>query len=196
MKKFKNTWSLAVAALGLAISAPAFASGPLNLNSNDPDGVERWPAGGANIPYNPDQNGLAGVMDAVTVSAAFAEWQSIATATGTYSNNGTLAADIIVANFCSPPPFNPSPPIVGPGCHLIGNLFFGLNVSDGLSPIVFDDDGSIFLTLFGEVGQDKPQQGGSDGWNRHFADQHDTDPHEPHDVYPLDGRRKEPPPRG
>ncbi len=149
MKNIRN--SLVSGILATVIAAPALAGGPLNLNPNDPDNFERWPGGGANIPYNPDQNGIPGVMDAATVAAATGEWQSVASATATYSNNGTLVADIVSNNFCSPPPFNPGP-ISFPGCHLIDNLFFGTNVSDGLSPIVFDDDGSIFFIMFGFSG--------------------------------------------
>ena len=121
--------------LGLA-SAPALAGGPLNLNPADPDGVERWPNGGLDIPFNPDQGGIPGVMDVGTVTLATGAWEAIPSATNTYSNNGTLPFDVDATNFF---PF-------------IENLFFGTNNSDGLSPIVFDDDGSIFLTLFGPSG--------------------------------------------
>lgn len=134
------------------IAAPAFGAGPLNLNPNDPDNFSRWAGGGANIPWNPDQGGLPGVMDAATVAAATAVWESVPTATATYSNNGALSVDIDATNFCgAPPAFPPTPPAI-PGCPLLDNLFVGANVSDGLSPIVFDDDGSIFVLLFGPSG--------------------------------------------
>ena len=121
--------------MGLA-SASVLASGPLNLNPNDPDGVERWPNGGANIPFNVDQGGIPGVMDKATIVAAFAAWEGVSTSTATYSDNGDLGFDVDVTNYV---PF-------------VDNLFFGNNNSDGLSPVVFDDDGSIFLDLFGASG--------------------------------------------
>ena len=34
----------------------------------------------------------------------------------------------------------------------VENLYFGTNNADGFSPIVFDDDGSIFVALFGSSG--------------------------------------------
>ena len=107
MKNIRNSFLTGI--LVSLIAAPVLASGPLNLNPLDPDGFERWAAGGASIPYNPDLGGIAGVMDAGTVAAAFAEWASVATATATYSDNGFLPADIDGTNFCSPPPFLPGP---------------------------------------------------------------------------------------
>ena len=130
-----------------ALSAAAFAGGPLNLNPNDPDGVERWPNGGVGIPYNVD--GVpAGGPDALAlgpltyneavaaVEAALATWESIPTATQTYSTPGPMPFDIDVTNYA---PF-------------VENLFFGTNNSDGFSPVVFDADGSIFVDLFGVSG--------------------------------------------
>ncbi|MDJ0908083.1 MAG: pre-peptidase C-terminal domain-containing protein [Woeseiaceae bacterium] len=130
-----------------ALSATAIASGPLNQNPNDPDNVERWPNGGLNIPFNPDgapggdPNALAlgplTYLEAVAeTEMAFARWQSIPTATATYSNNGPMPFDIDVTNYF---PF-------------VTNLFFGFNDSDGFSPIVYDQDGSIFVDLFGVSG--------------------------------------------
>ncbi|HSR68373.1 MAG TPA: pre-peptidase C-terminal domain-containing protein [Acidobacteriota bacterium] len=137
------------AALVLAFALPAFAGGPLNLNPNDPDNVERWPNGGADIPYNPDQGGFATLSNAQFVQLVVDStqaWADVPSASNTYQNNGLMPVDIDATNFCSPPPFNPGP-ISFPGCHLIDNLFFGTNVSDGFSPIVADEDGSIFATL-------------------------------------------------
>jgi len=138
-----------VAATGAltALATSALASGPLNTNPNDPDGVERWPNGGQNIPFNPDGVPVGGptalalgpltyeeaVADTV---AAFARWQGISSASATYSNNGPMPFDIDVTNYF---PF-------------VTNLFFGENVSDGFSPIVYDADGSIFVDLFGVSG--------------------------------------------
>ena len=47
-----------VAATATLASASVLAGGPLNTNPADPDGVERWPNGGTEIPYNIDQGGL------------------------------------------------------------------------------------------------------------------------------------------
>lgn len=118
------------------IAVNVFAGGPLNLNSNDPDNVERWANGGASIPFNPDLGNLGALTNADAVAAverAFQVWEDVATATATYSNNGLLPFDIDDSNYL---------PFV--------NLLFGLpSTPDGLSPIVFDEDGAIFDTLFG-----------------------------------------------
>ena len=53
----------ALVALALSLgTASVFAGGPLDLNPNDPDNFTRWAAGGTNIPFNPDQGGLAGTL--------------------------------------------------------------------------------------------------------------------------------------
>ncbi|MBL4828219.1 MAG: fibronectin type III domain-containing protein [Spongiibacteraceae bacterium] len=114
----------------------AYAGGPLELNPNDPNNVERWPNGGANIPFNPDLGGL-GTLDNTQaveqVEAAFNTWQNIETASASYSNNGTMPFDIDASNFM---------PFAG--------LVFDIPAeADGLSPIIFDEDGSIFDTIFG-----------------------------------------------
>ena len=138
-----------------ALSTPAFllaayssfAGGPLNLNAADPDNVERWPSGGAGIPFNIDgvpaggPGALAlGTQDWTTayadVVAATGQWAGVASATNTYSDNGPMPFDIDATNFA---PF-------------IQNLFSGTNISDGFSPIALDVDGSIFLALFGSSG--------------------------------------------
>ncbi len=130
----------------LLVSIPAYAGGPLDRNPNDPDGVERWPNGGANIPFNVDGVPTGGLDNALgpfsydeavaEVIAAFQRWQSIPSATQTYSDNGPMPVDITVDNYA---PF-------------VQNLFFGGNTSDGFSPVVFDADGSIFTDLFGISG--------------------------------------------
>jgi len=137
MKNIRNSFLTGI--MVSLIAAPVFASGPLNLNPNDPDNLERWAGGGADIPWNPDQGGLGPLNNAQAVAmtaAAYDEWETVATATATYSNNGSMPFDVDVTNFA---PF-------------IDNLFFGNNTSDGLSPIVYDEDGSIFLALFGPSG--------------------------------------------
>ncbi|MEM8547972.1 MAG: carboxypeptidase-like regulatory domain-containing protein [Pseudomonadota bacterium] len=138
---------LTTVAIASCASASVLASGPLNLNPNDPIGIERWPNGGANIPWNPDgvPVGGAGALalgpltwtEAVDQTAtAFAQWAGIASATATYSNNGPMPFDVDETNFA---PF-------------VDNLFNGNNNSDGFSPIVYDDDGAIFVALFGVSG--------------------------------------------
>lgn len=121
------------------LSATTMAGGPLNLNPNDPEGVERWPNGGQDIPYNIDLGGL-GPLDnteaVAMVEAALGSWEGIASATATYTTSGQLAFDVDSTNFA---PF-------------VDNLFFGNNNADGLSPVVFDEDGSIFVALFGVSG--------------------------------------------
>ncbi len=148
MADIKTLLRRATAACALtALSASALGSGPLNPNPNDPDNVERWPNGGANIPFNPDGVPAGGVgslalgpltyTEAVAeTEAAFARWQGIPSATATYSNNGPMPFDIDETNFF---PF-------------VENLFFGTNNADGFSPIAYDDDGAIFVALFGVSG--------------------------------------------
>ena len=138
---------LTTVAIASCASASVLASGPLNLNPNDPEGIERWPTGGANIPWNPD--GIpAGGADALALGPltwneaaqqtrdAFQAWQNIPSATATYQEGDPLPFDVDETNFA---PF-------------IDNLFFGNNNADGLSPIVYDDDGAIFVALFGVSG--------------------------------------------
>ncbi len=118
----------------ILLSIPLFAGGPLNLNPSDPDGVERWPGGGAGIPFNTDFGGLGPLTngDAITmVLDSLVAWTVVPTASNTYSNDGPIGFDVDSTNFA---PF-------------ISNLFSGTNVSDGLSPVVFDEDGSIFAML-------------------------------------------------
>lgn len=142
-----NTIRCATILAAGALSLSALAGGPLNVNPADPDGVERWPNGGVGIPFNPDGAPAGGVSanalgpftyeEAVAqTEEAFARWQAIPSATATYSNNGALPFDVDVTNYA---PF-------------VDNLFFGGSTPDGLSPIVYDADGSIFLDLFGDSG--------------------------------------------
>ena len=125
-----------VAATATLASASVLAGGPLNTNPADPDGVERWPNGGTEIPYNIDQGGLGPLSPAEAVAlveGALMTWTSIPTASNAYVTTGQIPFDVDETNFA---PF-------------IDNLFFGGNTADGLSPIVFDEDGAIFAALFG-----------------------------------------------
>ncbi len=90
-----------------------------------------YPGGGANIIFNPDQGGLGPLTNAQAVTAvtqAFQAWADVSTASATFLNDGQMPFDVTLANVG--PILNPPAP-------------------DGLSPIVFDEDGSIFTALFG-----------------------------------------------
>ncbi len=90
-----------------------------------------YPGGGVDIPFNPDQGGLGPLTNAegvAVVEQSFQAWADVATASATFLNAGLMPYDVDVSNFG--PIYNPVAP-------------------DGLSPIVFDEDGSIFTLLFG-----------------------------------------------
>jgi hypothetical protein len=117
------------AAAALAAAGTASAGGPLDLCQ--PGQPYLWPAGGADIPYNPDQGGLGPLTNAQAVAqlaAAFQAWEDVPTSTVTHLDAGPLPLDVDVTNFL--PFLLPAAP-------------------DGLSPIVFDETGEIFDLLFG-----------------------------------------------
>jgi hypothetical protein len=109
--------------------ARTYAGGPLLVHS--PGVPFRWPNGGMNIPWNPDQGGLGPLTNAQAVAqtaAAFQAWADIASSTATHLNAGQLPLDVDETNFVP---------------------FFAATAPDGLSAIVFDEDGAIFELLFG-----------------------------------------------
>lgn len=111
------------------VTLKSFAAGPLILRA--PGDPFRWPNGGRNIPFNPDQGGLGLLTNAEALAqttAAFAAWAAAPTSTVTHFNAGTLPVDVDETNFL--PYFDPAAP-------------------DGQSAIVYDEDGAIFDLLFG-----------------------------------------------
>ena len=116
-------------ALLLLTCVQAYAGGPLLLRA--PGAPFLWPNGGRMIPFNPDQGGLGPMTNAQAVAqsaAAFQAWADITSATATHVNRGSLPFDVDETNF--EPFLSPAAP-------------------DGLSAIVYDEDGAIFDLLFG-----------------------------------------------
>ncbi len=116
-----------VALIGLTTAA--FASGPL-INCS-PGVPFAYPGGGANVEWNPDLGVFGPLTNAQAVAqsaAGFAAWDAVPSSSITFMNGGSLPVNVTSANFV--PWFNPAAP-------------------DGLSIVVYDDNGAIFNLLFG-----------------------------------------------
>lgn len=127
--RLRNLVPALATATVLAAAATASAGGPLDVCQ--PGQPYLWPAGGVDIPYNPDQGDLGPLTNAqavAQVASSFQAWEDVATSTVTHLNAGLLPLDVDVTNFL--PFLQPVAP-------------------DGLSAIVFDDTGEIFDLLFG-----------------------------------------------
>lgn len=118
-----------LASLVALVPALAHAGGPLDVCR--PGTPFRWPAGGRNIPWHPDQGPLGPLRHEQALeltAAAFAAWEAVPTARTTYLQGAELPINVTVDNFF--PYLLPSAP-------------------DGRSAIIFDDTGEIFDLLFG-----------------------------------------------
>ncbi len=122
--------SAASVLLGLVVApvAPVQAADSLfNCQSGVPFA---YPGGGADILWNPDKGGLGPLTNAqavAAVDAAFDRWEVLPESSATFFQGPDVAVDITVANYV---------PILN-------------GLLDGESPIVYDEDGSIFADLFG-----------------------------------------------
>jgi hypothetical protein len=122
--------------LGLVLAilvSPGIArgGGPLLVNGAGTPLV--WTA--SPIPYNPDLGPLGSLANAdavALVGSLFGVWEAVPSATVTVTDAGPLPSDVTASNY---------PSVVG----ICG---------DGLSPIVFDTDGSITDDLFGPGASD------------------------------------------
>ena len=131
MTTTKRAFSLAVllAVVSLGYPSAELQAGPLSLcNTNQPF---LWPNGGANIVWNPDRGRLGPLRNRdarALVDSAFDAWQNVSSSTISFSQGSRLPVNVRSNNFG--PWLNPPAP-------------------DGLTAIVFDQDGSIFNILFG-----------------------------------------------
>ena len=115
----------------LVFAQATFAAGPVFRNHTDPTGALRYADSGRNIGYNPTSVTCGTVVDTSTVViAAAATWTNIPESSAVLVNNGIVdvTADN-VANF------------------LQSELFGGDGKGDGISPVIYDPDGSILRIL-------------------------------------------------
>ncbi len=108
------------------LASRAHAAGPLIVNSS---GAPLTWSGGV-VDWNPDRGTLGTLSNAAATALVgnnFAKWQAVPTAALSITNGGQLPVDVTTANV---------------------NSFLGV-CGDGVSPIVFDTDGSITDALLG-----------------------------------------------
>lgn len=119
----------AATAAALSLASGAYAASPL-LNCR-PGVPFAYAGGGEAVQWNPDRGrlGFLGNSVAVTQSAAgFAGWEAVGTASITFSRGVPLPVDVNSSNFAS---------------------WLSAPAPDGLSPVIYDENGSIFNLLFG-----------------------------------------------
>jgi hypothetical protein len=116
-----------VVAAVLAAAAAAHAGGPILVNGAGEALVWRLPS----IPYNPDRGSLGGLTNSEArqrMTSAASAWTAVPTSSVSIVEAAQVAADITPSNFLD-------------DAWICG---------DGLSPVVFDADGSIVDMLFGQ----------------------------------------------
>ena len=123
-----------VLAVLLAVGATpiARAAGPLIVNGAGVPLV--WTANP--VPFNPDRGSLGAIDNATAVGMVandFGVWASVPTASIAFGNAGALPVDVTAANYTA---------------------YLG-QCGDGLSPIIFDTNGSITDDLFGAGASDE-----------------------------------------
>jgi hypothetical protein len=123
----------AVSAAGLALSltAPAYAGGPWAVYGGVPT---KYPGAGT-VTLNYDQGALGSRTKAqadALVTEAVSLWTNVATATVTLARGSDLPVDVTTANYLT----------------YLGGANSSVN-NDGLSPVVYDTDGSIIDIFFG-----------------------------------------------
>ncbi|MDP1677118.1 MAG: T9SS type A sorting domain-containing protein [Bacteroidota bacterium] len=130
----KNKFSIVVTSFFIVLSFCdlAVAGGPLATVSGV--GV-RYNTASA-ISFKTDLGTMGNFTNAIGTNLAissFQVWQNVATANITFSNGGQLPVDVNSTNY----------------------LTYLSNSSDGINPIIFDNDGSIVDALFGEGSSSK-----------------------------------------